>query len=140
MACSKGFHSVVQELITTYKDKVSFKIFHLFVIYSFGSCGNLSELWLLLLLTETVGKRSLLWISQHWKPKRTSKNLQTITTSKVTFLFITTTTIRTSKMAFELITTTTKIRLSMFWFYLWRQKRSQRQKSKYQLPMAYYLW
>ena len=33
-----------------------------------------------------------------------------------------------------------KERLSMFWFYLWRQKRSQRQKSKYQLPMAYYLW
>jgi hypothetical protein len=30
--------------------------------------------------------------------------------------------------------------LSMFWFYLWRQKRSQRRKSKYQLPMAYYLW
>ena len=25
-------------------------------------------------------------------------------------------------------------------FYLWRQKRSQRRKSKYQLPMAYYLW
>jgi hypothetical protein len=24
--------------------------------------------------------------------------------------------------------------------YLWRQKRSQRRKSKYQLPMAYYLW
>ena len=30
--------------------------------------------------------------------------------------------------------------LSMFWFYLWRQKRSERQKLKYQLPMVYYLW
>ena len=58
------------------------------------------------------------WISQH----RMAKNF------------------RTSKVSFEFITTTTKIRLSMFWFYLWRQKRSQRQKSKYQLPMAYYLW
>jgi hypothetical protein len=28
----------------------------------------------------------------------------------------------------------------MLWIYLWRQKRSERQKSKYQLPMAYYLW
>jgi hypothetical protein len=31
------------------------------------------------------GKRSLLQISQHQKPKRTSKNLQTITTSLVPF-------------------------------------------------------
>ncbi len=33
-----------------------------------------------------------------------------------------------------------KERLSMFWFYLWHQKRSQHRKSKYQLPMVYYLW
>jgi hypothetical protein len=33
-----------------------------------------------------------------------------------------------------------KKRLLMFLFYLWRQKRSQRRKSKYQLPIAYYLW
>jgi len=31
------------------------------------------------------GKRSLLRISQHRKPKRTLKNLQTITTSKMAF-------------------------------------------------------
>ena len=37
-------------------------------------------------------------------------------------------------------TTTTKKRLSTLWFYLWHQKRSQRRKSKYQIPMAYYLW
>jgi len=36
-------------------------------------------------LTQSMGKRSLLQISQRQKPKRTLKNLQTITTSKVPF-------------------------------------------------------
>jgi hypothetical protein len=43
-------------------------------------------------LTQSMGKRSLLQISQRQKPKRTLKNLQTITTSKVPFYLITTTT------------------------------------------------
>jgi hypothetical protein len=39
-----------------------------------------------------IGKRSLLRKSQRRKPKRTSKNLKTITTSKMAFELITTTT------------------------------------------------
>jgi len=43
------------------------------------------------------GKRSLLQKSQRQKPKRTSKNLQTITTSKMAFELITTTTSQRQK-------------------------------------------
>ena len=43
-------------------------------------------------LNTNLGKRSLLRKSQRRKPKRTSKNLQTITTSKCGFKLITTTT------------------------------------------------
>jgi hypothetical protein len=38
----------------------------------------------------TVGKRSLLQKSEHQKPKRTLKKFESISTSKVSFYFITT--------------------------------------------------
>ena len=70
-----------------------------------------------------IGKRSELRISQRRKPKRTSKNLTTITTSK-RFIKV----IRTSKKE--------KIRTSKVF-----HKSDQNVKNrKYQLPMAYYLW
>ena len=58
-------------------------------------------------LKSPAGKRSLLRKSQRRKPKRTSKNLQTITTSKCGFKLITTTT-SLHRNCLLFITTTTK--------------------------------
>ncbi len=57
--------------------------------------------WFLNNKSRINGKRSLLQKSQRRKPKRTSKNLQTITTSKMAFELITTTTSQCRKWLFS---------------------------------------
>ncbi len=79
-------------------------------------------------LIHFFGKRSLLQISQRQKPKRTSKNLQTITTSKC---------------GLKLITTTTKKDFQHCDFTYGIKKDHNVENQKYlfkQLPMEYYLW
>ncbi len=86
-----------------------------------------------LALRSSNGKRSELRKSQRQKPKRTSKNLEMITTSKCVLQLITTTT--------SILRQNKDFRRCDFTYGIKKDHNVENHKYLFkQLPMAYYLW
>ncbi len=108
----QDFCSQSNKFKTDFQNKVTLFEWHNFYQKTNNSWQSQSQ-------TKKIGKRSELRKLQRQKPKRTSKNLEMITTSKCVLSW--------SLLRHHYYD---KKRLSTLWFYLWHQKRSQRQKSK----------